>query len=86
MRMLIIAVQHSGAQDVLCLFLNDLIGTHQEIHTENYQKAAESTTLPKAECVHALKGLALPRASHSGEIALAGSRRLRSAFASAPVL
>jgi hypothetical protein len=33
----------------------------------------------KAECVHALKvkGLALPRASHSGEIALVGSRCLR---------
>ena len=32
----------------------------------------------KAECVRALKGLALPRASHSGsgEITLAGSRRL----------
>ena len=26
----------------------------------------------KAECVRALKGLALPRASHAGEIALAG--------------
>jgi hypothetical protein len=37
-----------------------------------------STNLSKAECVHALKGLALPRASHSSEIALVGSRRLRS--------
>ncbi len=36
--------------------------------------------------VHALKGLALPRASHSGEIALAGSRHLRSTLAAAPVL
>jgi hypothetical protein len=27
--------------------------------------------------MRALKGLALPRASHSGEIALSGSRRLR---------
>ena len=31
------------------------------------------------------KGLALPRASHSGEIALAGSHRLRSTLAAAPV-
>ena len=38
-------------------------------------------------CVHALKGLALPRASHSGEIApAAGSRRLRSTLAAAPFL
>ncbi len=36
-------------------------------------------------CVHALKGLALPRASHFGEIALAGSRRLRSKLATTPV-
>ena len=36
--------------------------------------------------MHTLKGLALPRASHSGEIALAGSRRLHStlALAAAP--
>jgi hypothetical protein len=34
--------------------------------------------------VHAPKGLALPRASQSGEIA--GSRRLRSTLAAAPVL
>jgi hypothetical protein len=31
--------------------------------------------------VHARKGLALQRASHSGEIALAGSRHLRSTLA-----
>jgi hypothetical protein len=38
-------------------------------------------------CVHALKGLALPRKSHAGEIALSGSRRLlRSTLAAAPVL
>jgi hypothetical protein len=36
--------------------------------------------------VHALKGLALPRASHSGEIALAGLCCLRSTLAAAPVL
>ena len=39
-----------------------------------------------AECMDALKGLALPRASHSGEIALAGSRCLRFTLAAAPVL
>ncbi len=36
--------------------------------------------------MYALKGLALPRASHFGEIALSGSRRLRSPLAPAPVL
>ena len=40
----------------------------------------------KAVCAHALKGLALPCASHSGELALAGSRHLRSKLAAAPVL
>jgi hypothetical protein len=40
----------------------------------------------KAECVHTLKGLALPRACHSGEIALASSRRLHSTLKEAPVL
>ncbi len=37
-------------------------------------------TFSKVECVQALKELALPRASHSGEIALAGSHRLRIAL------
>ncbi len=32
----------------------------------------------KLECVLILNGLALPRASHSSKITLAGSRRLRS--------
>ena len=36
--------------------------------------------------MHALKGLALPRASHSGKIALAGSRRLLATLGAAPVL
>jgi hypothetical protein len=36
------------------------------------------------EYVRALKGLALPRASHSGEIALSDSRRLRSTLVAAP--
>ncbi len=39
-----------------------------------------------AVCVHALKGLALLRASHSSEIALADSRRLHAMIAAAPVL
>jgi hypothetical protein len=45
-----------------------------------------STYFTKSKSVHTLKGLALPRACHSGEIALASSRRLRSTFAAAPVL
>jgi hypothetical protein len=40
----------------------------------------------KAEYVHALKGLVLPRASHSSEIALTGSRCLHSTLTIAPVL
>jgi hypothetical protein len=40
----------------------------------------------KSKSVHTLKGLALPRPCQSGEIALAGSRRLRSTLAAAPVL
>jgi hypothetical protein len=36
--------------------------------------------------MHALNGLALLCACHSSEIALAGSRRLRSTLAAAPVL
>ncbi len=47
---------------------------------------AETTKHTKAECMHALNGLALPRASRSGEIALAASRRPRSMLAAAPVL
>ena len=45
-------------------------------------RGADSTKFPKLECVHALNGLALPCASHYGEIALAGSRRLRSTLPS----
>ena len=45
-----------------------------------------STYFTKSKSVHTVKGLALPRASHSDEIALAGSRRLRSTLAAAPVL
>ena len=39
----------------------------------------------QAECVRAVKGLALPRTSHSGEIALAGSRRLHNMLVAALV-
>ena len=51
-------------------------------------RVADSTFIdfPKLECAHALKGLALPDASHSSKIALAGSRRLRSVLAAVPVL
>ncbi len=79
---MIVGVHHS----ILRLFLKDPAGTQQEIHTYYYHGAADSTKLPKAVCVHALKRLGLPRASHSGEIALAGSRRLRSTLAAAPFL
>ncbi len=48
-------------------------------------RADYSTKLSKPECVHALKGLALPRASHSGEIVIACSRRPRCTLAKAPV-
>ena len=40
----------------------------------------------QAECARTLKGLALPRVNHSSEIALSGSRRLRSTLAAAPAL
>ncbi len=50
------------------------------------EKAWRMHILWWAEYVRALKGLVPPRACHSGEIALAGSRRLRSALAAAPVL
>ena len=46
---------------------------------------ADYAKLLKLEHKHALKGLALPRASHFGKIAPAGSRRLRSTLAAAPV-
>ena len=46
----------------------------------------DSTKHTKADCVHALKGLVLPRASHSCEIALVGSSRLRCTLAVAPAL
>ncbi len=50
-----------------------------------YMRGAEITCF-RLLLQHALKGLALPRASHSGEIALSGSRRLCSTLAAAPVL
>ncbi len=56
------------------------------IHRYVYVWGADSTKLPKLECVHALKGLALPRASYSDEIVLADSRRLHFTLAAVPVL
>ena len=44
------------------------------------------TIFPKAKCENARKELALPRASHSGEIALTGSRRMRSTLPAALIL
>ena len=46
----------------------------------------QSSKHTKAECVHALKGLTLPWASHSGEIALLGVCCLHSAVAIAITL
>jgi hypothetical protein len=46
----------------------------------------DSTKHAKMACVHALNELALPRASHSGEITLAASRRLLSMLAAVPFL
>jgi hypothetical protein len=46
---------------------------------------ADVTKLSKTEGVHALKGLALLRAGHSREIALADSRSLHATLAAAPV-
>ncbi len=40
----------------------------------------------KTECLLALKALALPRFSHSGEIAVLGIYRLRSTLVTEPVL
>ena len=51
-----------------------------------HSRAADSTKLPELERELALKGRVQPRASHCGEIALAGSRRLRSTLVALPVL
>ena len=45
-----------------------------------------SAYFTKSKSVHSLEGLALPRACHSGEIALVGSRRPLSTLAAALVL
>ncbi len=52
----------------------------------HHTRGGYSTYFTKSKSVHTLKGLALPRACHSGKIALAGSRRLRSMLVAAPVL
>ncbi len=49
-------------------------------------RAGDFTYFTKSKSAHTLIGLALPRACHSSEIALAGSRRLHSTLAAAPVL
>ena len=60
--------------------------THMTSSTETLGLSILPIT-SKAECVHARKGQAAAAcASHSGEITLAGSRRLRSTLAAAPVL
>jgi hypothetical protein len=46
-------------------------------------RGAGCVKLTKAQSVHALEGLALPRASYSGEIALAGLRHLSSTLVAA---
>jgi hypothetical protein len=56
------------------------------LNKEQSSKVGYSTYFTKSKSVHTLKGLVLPRACHSGEIALAGSRRLHDTLAAAPVL
>ncbi len=56
------------------------------MHIVGPSRGGYSTYFTKSKSVHTLKGLALPRACHSGEITLAGSRRLHSTLAAAPVL
>jgi hypothetical protein len=68
----------SSAAVIRCIVL----ATRQAVNA----RGGYSNYFTKSKSVHTLKGLALPRASHSGEIALAGSRRLHSTLAAAPVL
>ena len=41
-------------------------------HSEQHARGGYSIYFTKSKSVHTLKGLALPRACHSGDIALAG--------------
>jgi hypothetical protein len=45
----------------------ELEATDPKVTNEVDSRGAEANKHTKAECVHALKGLALPRVSHSGE-------------------
>ncbi len=49
-------------------------------------RGADSNKIPKLDCMHVLKGLALPCANYPGEIALSGSRCLRCAPVAAPLI
>jgi hypothetical protein len=55
-------------------------------NSQTKTKGGYSAKQTKAECVHALKVLALQRTSHSSEIALVGLCRLHSTLVAAPVL
>ncbi len=73
--------------DVVCIFMNACA----LVDACGCALVCRGGSCTQAECVRALKELALPRAttwraSHSGEIALSSSRRIRSAHAAAPVL
>ena len=59
---------------------------HQTNAASTYQLLTRGGGCTQAVCARALKGLALPRTGHSGEIAQSGSRHLRSMLAAAPVL
>ncbi len=54
----------------------------KQTYTDNHTVTGGGCSA-KTECAHALKGLALPRASHFGKITLAGSCRLSSKLAAA---
>ena len=80
---------HSASHHTLPGNFDQTIHTHPDLHKRTRVKSKHADLgggCAQAECAHARKGLVLPRASHSGEIALAGSRRLRSTLAAAPVL
>ncbi len=61
--------------------LGETLFVHCQVHACLCQVCSPYVSV----CLNALNGLALPRASHTGEIALSGLRRLRSTLAAAPV-
>ena len=71
---------------VLVLIFSVSVWNGAGYYIEVRPKGGYSTYFTKSKSVHTLKRLALPRACHSGGIALAGSRHLRSTLAAAPVL